>query len=178
MSNATCFDSLCQYSRSHWLLIQDGPIRVNYYLHSNRQQWVKSTGQVSVKVSSSDVAVTTEPEISPMLKIKSRLELIMEQLLGKGKSSHCSQESPGDEVESHEEKVDKEIYQLQKRENTVYWYQWCTKQVQCCGLLNWTRTTRRMPHEHVTQNGLVPSTYSFLHHVNATTMISVNMCEV
>ena len=36
----------------------------------------------------------------------------MEELLGKGKSSNCSQESTGEEVESHEEKVDKEIYQL------------------------------------------------------------------
>ena len=47
-----------------------------------------------------------------MPKEKSRLELAMEELLGKGKSSRCSQESTGEQVESHEEKVDKEIYRL------------------------------------------------------------------
>ena len=34
-----------------------------------------------------------------MPKEKSRLELAMEELLGKGKSSRCSQESTGEQVE-------------------------------------------------------------------------------
>ena len=57
---------------------------------------------------SSDAAATTAPEIAPPAKKKSRSELAMEELLGKGNSSD---ESTG-EVISREEKIDKEINQL------------------------------------------------------------------
>ena len=62
----------------------------------------------------SDVAVTStsQPEILPPPKKKSKSELAMEELLGKGKSCNSSQGSTGEEVESREEKIDKEIHQL------------------------------------------------------------------
>ena len=55
---------------------------------------------------SSDVAVTTELEISPIPKKKSKSEVAMEELVGK--SSHISWEST---EEFHKRKVEK-IYQL------------------------------------------------------------------
>ena len=58
----------------------------------------------------SDVAVTTEPEILPTPKKKSKSEVAMEEL--QGKSSHSSQEST---EEFHKRKVEKEIYQLHSK---------------------------------------------------------------
>ena len=65
---------------------------------------------------SSDVASTTslETEILPTPKKKSKSEVAMEELLGKGKSSNSSGESTG-QVESRAEKnqmIDREIQQL------------------------------------------------------------------
>ena len=47
-----------------------------------------------------------------LLQPNRRLEIAMEEFLGKGKSSHCSEESTGEEVESHKGKVDKEPIRL------------------------------------------------------------------
>ena len=65
---------------------------------------------------SSDVASTNslETEILPPSKKKSNLEVAMEELLGKGKSSNSSGESTG-QVECRAEKnqmIDREIQQL------------------------------------------------------------------
>ena len=63
---------------------------------------------------SSDVAYTTSLEILPPPKKKSTIEVAMEELLDKGKSSNSSGESTG-QIESRAEKnqrIDREIQQL------------------------------------------------------------------